>query len=83
MIHTIVGHTYEADNNPHKIHLIDEFFSCKKLNTMSMEKYLVEMKETTDSLEDVNVVQLEDIVAWIVVKNLPNKYNITKQMILN
>lgn len=74
---------YKANNNPQKVHLIGEFFGCERLNIMSMEKYLVEMKETTNPLQDVNVVLPKDIVVWIVVKNLPKKYDITKQMILN
>lgn len=74
---------YEADNNPRKAHVIDKFFGCKQLNTMSMEEYLVEMKEIVDSLEDANVALPEDIVVLIAVKNLPKEYDITKQMILN
>jgi hypothetical protein len=41
---------YEADNNPRKVHLIDQFVGCNKLNSVSMEEYLVEMKETFDRL---------------------------------
>lgn len=50
---------------------------------MSMEEYLVDMKETIDSLEDVNVALPEDIVVWITINNLFKEYDITKWMILN
>lgn len=48
-----------------------------------MEEYLVEMKETVDSLVDTNVVLHEDIAVWVAVKNLLKECDIMKQMILN
>lgn len=74
---------YEADNNPHKIHLIDKLFGNKKLPLVSMDDYLINMKETANTLEDVNVPLLEDIVVWVMIKNLPKEYDVIKSMILN
>ena len=49
---------------------------------MSMDEYLIEMKEIADLLEDVGVPLPEDVVVWYTLKNLPKKYDIVKQMIL-
>lgn len=48
-----------------------------------MDDYLINMKETANTLEDVNVPLLEDIVVWVMIKNLPKEYDVIKSMILN
>ena len=73
---------YEANNNPRKVYLIEKFISTKKTRSMSMDEYLTEMKETTYLLEDAGVPLLADIVVWFTLKNLPQEYDILKQMIL-
>ena len=73
---------YKADNNPRKVHLIEKFVSTRKTASMSMDEYLIEMKETTNLLEKARVSILEDVVGWYTLKNLLKEYNILKQMIL-
>ena len=73
---------YEANNNPRKMHLIKKFFSTKKISSMSMDEYLTKMKEVADLLEDAGVPLPEDAVVWYTLKNLPQEYDIVKQMIL-
>lgn len=60
---------YKADNNPRKVYLINRFFSVKKINTISINEYLTDMKETADSLEDDNVPLPEPVIVWYTVKN--------------
>ena len=73
---------YEVDKNPKKVHLIEKLFSTKKMGSMNMNEYLIEMKETANFLEDANVPLLEDVVVWYILKNLPKEHDILKQMIL-
>lgn len=47
-----------------------------------MDKYLIEMKEVSDSIEEVNVPLPKNVVVWYTLKNLPNEYEVLKQMIL-
>ena len=69
---------YEANNNPRKVHLIEKFFSTKKMESMSIDQYLIEMKEITDLPEDASVPLPKDVVVWYTLKNLPKEYDILK-----
>ena len=73
---------HEANKNPRKVHLIEKFFSTRKTASMSMDKYLTEMKETADLLEEAGVPLSKDVIVWYTLKNLLKEYNIVKQMIL-
>lgn len=54
----------------------------KKISVMSMDKYLIEMKEVLDLIEEVNVFFFKNVVVWYILKNLLNEYEVLKQMIL-
>lgn len=47
-----------------------------------MDKYLIEMKEVLDLIEEVNVFFFKNVVVWYILKNLLNEYEVLKQMIL-
>lgn len=49
---------------------------------MSMDEYLLEIKETIDILKDIGVFFLKPIMVWYMISNLLLDYDITKQMIL-
>lgn len=55
-----------------------KFFFMKKISVMSMDKYLIEMKEVLDLIEEVNVFFFKNVVVWYILKNLLNEYEVLK-----
>ena len=71
---------YESDSGPHRVMLIEKFFSLRKTEAISMDAYLIEVKEVANLLEEVDVIILEDIIVYYTLKNMPKEYEIFKRM---
>jgi hypothetical protein len=71
---------YESDSGPHRVMLIEKFFSLRKTESMTMDAHLTEVKEITNLLEEVEVKIPEDIIVYYTLKNLPKEYEIFKRM---
>lgn len=72
---------YKLDSTAIQVLFIDKFFSIRKLN--SMDEYLADMKEAADSLEELDVPLPKKILVAYTLNNLPPKYDMVKQIILN
>ena len=72
---------YESDSTARQMSLIDRFFSIRKNG--SMDAYLVDIKEATDHMEEVEVGLLEKVIVYHTLKNLPSEYHTFKQVILH
>jgi hypothetical protein len=71
---------YESDSGPRRVMLIEKFFSLRKIESISMDAHLTEVKEIANLLEDVEVTIPEDIIVYYTLKNLPKEYEIFKRM---
>ena len=71
---------YEYDSGPHRVMLIEKFFSLRKTKSISMDAHLTEVKEIANLLEEVGVNIHEDIIVYYTLKNLPKEYEIFKRM---
>ena len=71
---------YQSDSGPHRVMLIEKFFSLRKTKSISMDVHLTEVKEVANLLEEVEVIILEDIIVYYTLKNLPKEYEIFRRM---
>lgn len=63
--------------------LIEKCFSLKKLENISIDIFLNDVKEVFDLLLGVNIDLSKDVVVYYDVKNFHHQYKIFKRMILN
>lgn len=77
---TALKHRYESDQGPRRAQLIDRFFRLRKLESITMDEHLTEVKNISDMLEEVNCGLPEDIVVYYTLQNLPSQYDVFKRM---
>lgn len=58
------------DLAPWSVMLIYKFFDMRKLDNMSMDLYLTEVKEVVDLLEELDVDLSKAIVVYYIVRHL-------------
>ena len=71
---------YESDSGPRRVMLIDKFFALQKIDSISMDAHLTEVREIANLLEEVDVNIHEDIIVYYTLKHLPKEYEIFKRM---
>jgi hypothetical protein len=71
---------YESDHGPRCHSLLDKLFNFKKTEGMTMDSYLVDIKNIVDMLEEIGCKLPEDAIVYCTIANLPREYTIFKRM---
>jgi hypothetical protein len=71
---------YESDNDPRCFSLIEKFFNLHKTDGMSMDAYLVDIRNLADMLEEVECKLPEPVIVYYIINRLPKEFSIFKYM---
>jgi hypothetical protein len=71
---------YESDNGPRRHSLLDKLFNFKKIESMTMDSCLVDIRNITDTLEEIGYQLPEDTIVYCTIASLPKEYTVFKRM---
>jgi hypothetical protein len=63
--------------------LVEKFFELRKTENVTMDAHLTKVKNVANTLEEVGIVLLEEIVVYYTIAHLPEEYKVCKCMLLN
>lgn len=73
---------YESHSGTRKAHLVDKFFALRKIETITIDVHLIDIKNVAELLEEVKVVLHDQVVVYYTLKNLPKDYDIVCRMLM-
>lgn len=68
-------------SNRRKFRLIEKFFALRKTDDISMDAYLIEVRDVADRLEELGCKLPEEMVVYWTIHRLPKEYQIFKRII--
>jgi hypothetical protein len=77
---TTLKHCYEDDSGPRHTYLKDEFFNFRKIENITMDAYLIEVKNVANKMEEVKVGLPKDIMVYYIIKNLQKEYDVFREV---
>jgi hypothetical protein len=70
---------YKSNNGPHHHSLLNKLFNFKKIESMTMDSYIVDIRNIADMLE-IGCQLPEDAVVYYIIANLSKEYIIFKRL---